>query len=247
MRFTLTAVVALIAILLAGVTPGSAHAGSNAAQCVILLHGLGRTAASMEKIEEALSADGYAVANIDYDSRSAPIATLAELAVGEGLSECRSANAEVIHFVTHSLGGILLRHYLAEYTIADLGKSVMLAPPNRGSEAADVFRRIPGFGLLNGDAGYQLGTDENSVPLKLGPADFDVGVIAGRRSIDPISSLVLPNPDDGKVSVESTKLEGMNDFIVLNHSHAFIMEREESIRQIRHYLESGRFDHGAGD
>lgn len=212
--------------------------------CVVLLHGLGRTEASMDRIAAALSTDGYTVANVDYPSRSAPIAELAGLAVGTGLDRCRQAQASPVHFVTHSLGGILLRHYLADRRIEDLGRSVMLAPPNQGSEAADAFRDVPGFGLLNGEAGAELGTGEDSVPLGLGAVDFDVGVIAGDRSIDPVTSLVLPNPDDGRVSVERTKVEGMRDFIVLHHSHAFIMRSHETIRQIRHYLSHGRFDHG---
>jgi triacylglycerol lipase len=215
--------------------------------CVVLLHGLGRTEASMERLAEALAADGYTVANVGYPSRSASIAQLAEPAVNGGLEVCREAEAVPVHFVTHSLGGILLRQYLADHDLPDLGRTVMLAPPNQGSEAADAFRDLPGFGLLTGEAGYELGTGDESVPLSLGPVDFDVGVIAGDKTIDPVSSLVLPDPDDGKVSVARTRVEGMRDFIVLGHSHAFIMRNDETIRQVRHYLLHGRFDHGAGD
>lgn len=117
----------------------------------------------------------------------------------------------------------------------------MLAPPNQGSEASDFWRRFPGFKLLNGFAGYQLGTDAGSVPRNLGPADFTVGVIAGDRTIDPVTSLLLPNPDDGKVSVTRTRLEGMSDFLVVHRSHAFIMQANEVIRQVIHFLDCGRF------
>ncbi len=233
---------ALVLGLSLTLAPGGPPAAAE--QCVVLLHGLGRTDASMRKIERALSDDGYAVVNLKYPSRSAPIAELADAAIEGGLESCRERDASSIHFVTHSLGGILLRHYLSGRDIDGLGRSVMLAPPNQGSEAADRYRRVPGFGLLNGEAGYELGTGDDSVPLQLGPVDFDLGVIAGDRTIDPVTSLMLPNPDDGKVSVASTRVEGMNDFIVLHHSHAFIMRSKETIRQIRHYLQRGRFDHG---
>ncbi|MGI9305245.1 MAG: esterase/lipase family protein, partial [Gammaproteobacteria bacterium] len=214
-------------------------------ECVVLLHGLGRTQSSMRKIENELTSDGFTVANVAYRSRSASIEQLADTAISKGLSECRDKPSQKIHFVTHSLGGILLRYYLAGHAIDELGRSVMLAPPNQGSEAADVFRSWPGYSLLHGEAGFQLGTDENSVPLQLGAVQFDVGVIAGDRSIDPLSSLVLPNPDDGRVSVERTKVDGMNDFLVVHHSHFFIMKSKGVIRQIRHYLEFGEFDHTA--
>lgn len=219
--------------------PVSVYAG----ECVVLLHGLGRSAASMRKMEKALVARGYSVANIDYDSRSATIEKLAESAIPLGLDSCRQQSALRMHFVTHSLGGILLRYYLGNNQVNQLGRSVMLAPPNQGSAAADAFRNAPGYRLLNGEAGLQLGTGTNSLPLQLGPLEFDVGVIAGDRTIDPLTSLFLANPDDGKVSVESTKAEGMNDFLLVHHSHAFIMKSSEVIRQTSHYLEFGHFDH----
>ena len=214
------------------------------ASCVILLHGLARSSASMNDMQKRLLADGYAVANVGYPSRSAPIEELSGPAVDAGLAECREKGANSIHFVTHSLGGILVRHYLKDRDIPGLGRTVMLAPPNQGSEAADVFRKVPGYRLLNGAAGQQIGTGDDSLPLQLGPVDFDVGIIAGDRTIDPITSLTLPNPDDGKVPVVRTKIEGMNDFLLVHRSHAFIMKSDDVIDQVRHYLVHGRFHHG---
>lgn len=214
--------------------------------CVILLHGLGRTAASMDEMAKRLRLDGYVVANIGYPSRTAPIEELSGPAVQAGLAQCRDQGATSIHFVTHSLGGILVRHYLKHRSIDELGRTVMLAPPNQGSEAADVFRKVPGYRLLNGAAGQQIGTGVDSLPLQLGPVDFDVGIIAGDRTIDPITSLTLPNPDDGKVPVARTKIEGMNDFLLVHRSHAFIMKSDDVIDQVRHYLIHGGF-HRSGE
>jgi len=213
-----------------------------AAECVVLLHGLARTSASMNKMARELEAAGFATANIDYPSREHTVQELAELAVPEGIAACRAKEAvDTIHFVTHSLGGILVRQYLSDHELPELGRVVMLGPPNQGSAAVDELGDVPGFDWLNGPAGRQLGKGDDSVPLQLGPADFELGVIAGNRTIDPITSAVLDNPDDGRVSVEDTKLEGMTDFVVVEHSHAFMMRMRRTIELTLAFLRSGRF------
>jgi len=213
-----------------------------AADCVVLLHGLARTATSMNPMQRALIDEGFENANIDYASRDDTVEVLAEIVIPEGLEACRSkGSVGHIHFVTHSLGGILLRQYLSMHPIPDLGRVVMLGPPNQGSVAVDELRNVPGFDWLNGPAGLQLGKGEDSVPLKLGPATFELGVIAGNRTIDPITSSVLENPDDGRVSVEDTKLDGMSDFIVVEHSHAFMMRMRRPIDLTIRFLKSGSF------
>jgi len=213
-----------------------------AADCVVLLHGLARTATSMNPMQRALIDAGFETANIDYASRNFTIEELADSVIPEGLEACRSkGSGGHIHFVTHSLGGILLRQYLSMHPIPDLGRVVMLGPPNQGSVAVDELRDVPGFDWLNGPAGLQLGKGEDSVPLKLGPATFELGVIAGNRTIDPITSSVLENPDDGRVSVEDTRLDGMTDFIVVEHSHAFMMRMRRPIDLTIRFLNSGSF------
>ena len=215
---------------------------ASAAECVVLLHGLARTSSSLNAMQEALEEDGYLTANIDYPSREHEIAVLADMAVGEGLATCRAGeNVEKIHFVTHSLGGILVRQYLSTETVDELGRVVMLGPPNQGSNAADDLVDVPGFDWVNGPAGHQLGKGEASVPLALGPVDFELGVIAGNRTIDPITSAVLENPDDGRVSVADTKIDGMSDFIVVEHSHAFMMRMREPIELTKKFLRTGSF------
>lgn len=221
--------------------PAVAMEPDTADQCVILLHGLARSSASMRPMAEALEAQGYRVANIDYPSREQPIEVLAPLAVEEGLAQCRAQPVEVIHVVTHSLGGILLRAHLREHDIPELGRVVMLGPPNRGSEVVDQFAGVPGFDALNGPAGAQLGTGPDSVPLQLGRVDFVVGVIAGTASINPILSTAFEGPNDGKVSVSRAKVDGMSDFIALPVSHPFLMRDDTAIRQTLAFLREGRF------
>lgn len=228
--------VCLLFLALSG--SGFAHAGD----CVVLLHGLMRSSSSMQPMQRALEDEGFATANIDYPSRDYEVQELANIAVPAGLSQCRALDdIEHIHFVTHSLGGILVRQFLESNTIPELGRVVMLGPPNQGSEAVDDLEGVPGFDWINGPAGRQLGKGEASVPLALGPATFELGVIAGNRTIDPITSAVLENPDDGRVSVVDTKLEGMDDFVVVEHSHAFMMRMQEPINLTIQFLHNGAF------
>ncbi|MEM9532593.1 MAG: alpha/beta fold hydrolase [Pseudomonadota bacterium] len=233
-------------ILMAGLAnpDTSGPARKDEAECVILLHGLARSSRSMNRMEKILRGHGYAVANIGYDSRSAPVEKLALPAVQRGLEACDGQQPAKIHLVTHSLGGILVRYYLKNRSIDKLGHVVMLGPPNQGSHVVDNWRGVPGFKLMNGPAGMQLGTDAASVPGQLGPVTFSLGVIAGTRSVNPILSLSLPNPDDGKVHVENTKVVGMADFIEVPHSHTFMMRAPGVIEQVVFFLRNGRFAKG---
>jgi hypothetical protein len=210
-----------------------------AEDCVVLLHGLWRSDNSMNKMEKAMAEAGYAVHNIEYDSTELTVQELADEAIPRATASC--GESEPIHFVTHSMGGILLRQYLEENDIQSLGRVVMLGPPNQGSEVIDTYKDVPGFSWFTGPAGLQLGTGEASVPRSLGPVTFDVGVIAGTQSINPILSGIIPNEDDGKVSVASTRVEGMNDHMELPVTHVFMMRDEEVFSQVIHYLEHGRF------
>jgi pimeloyl-ACP methyl ester carboxylesterase len=206
---------------------------------VILLHGLARSDKSMAALQRALEKEGYCVINSDYDSRAGDIETLAVKAIEPALAACRPA--QPIHFVTHSMGGILVRQYLAHHRVDNLGRVVMLGPPNKGSEVVDNLRDIPGFHFFHGDAGLELGTGEASVPNKLGKADFDLGIIAGTLTVNLILSTMIPGVNDGKVSVESTRLEGMKDHIEMEVTHPFMMSNDAVIEQVIHYLETGRF------
>ena len=196
----------------------------------------------MTDLEQAFVERGYEVANVDYPSREHPIEELSGLAIEAGLKQCAESDYQSVHFVTHSLGGILVRYYLTGHPLARLGRVVMLAPPNQGSQVIEKFGWMPGFHLLNGPAGDQLGAGEGSIPLQLGKVTYPVGILAGTHSINWILSMALPDPDDGKVSVEATREEGMADFMTLPVSHPFIMSDPEAIRQTLVFIESGQFD-----
>lgn len=212
-------------------------------ECVILLHGLARSRYSMSVLEAALRVKGYCVVNLSYPSRKLPIDRLAELVIDKSLQLCRENGTETINFVTHSLGGILVRQYLQHNIVTELKRVVMLGPPNQGSEVVDKLKHLPGFSLLHGPAGSQLGTSENDLPRQLCPVDFELGIIAGKRSINLFLSSLIPGQNDGKVSVESTKTAGMKDFITLPTTHTFMMLNPVIIRQTLKFLQQGEFDH----
>jgi pimeloyl-ACP methyl ester carboxylesterase len=210
--------------------------------CVVLLHGLNRSWRTMGKMAESLQQDGFSTANVDYPSSTTTIEELAPLAVNEGLQQCRQTGATKMHFVTHSLGGILLRYAQSQEPIPDLGRVVMLGPPNQGSEVIDKTRNWPGFRMLSGEAGQQLGTDADSIPSQLGPVDFELGVIAGTGTTNPwMSAMMLPDEDDGKVTVARTRVEGMDDFKVVSDSHFAMMKSNSIIEATIRFLRSGSF------
>lgn len=212
-------------------------------ECVILLHGLARTAKSMRKLAGRLHDAGYVVVNVDYPSRDYPVQTLAVNVIPPALDACQDVVA--IHFVTHSMGGILLRYFVQYHGLERLRRVVMLSPPNQGSEVVDKLADMPGFVVLNGPAGLQLGTDAQALPQRLTAVNFELGVITGNHSINLILSLLIPGDDDGKVSIASARVQGMQDFIVLPVSHPFIMQDDVAISQVLAFLAQGRFVHDA--
>ena len=210
-------------------------------ECVVLLHGLNRSWRAMRPLAETLHDDGFTTVNVDYPSQTGTVEELAPVVIGLGVNACRGAGAATTHFVTHSMGGILLRHENERAPIEGLGRVVMLGPPNQGSEIIEKTENWPFFATLGGPAGAQLGTDEDSIPAQLGPVDFEVGVIAGIATFNMFASAMLPEQDDGKVTVEATKVDGMQDFLIVDHSHRFMLKMDVVLRNTSAFLRTGSF------
>jgi triacylglycerol lipase len=210
----------------------------SSAEIVVLLHGIGRTSGSMTTVAQHLTDQGYAICNVDYPSRSQSIAELAE-GLHSRLQTESTAHFSKTHFVTHSMGGLLVRELMKQFRPENVGRVVMLAPPNQGSEVADFLAGNFLFKIIYGPAGQDLRTGKKA----LGPVDFPLGVIAGTKSIDPISSLILSGPHDGKVTVENTKVEGMADHLTLPVNHTFLMRDKTVLQQAALFLATGAFDH----
>lgn len=240
--------VALSAWVLLSMQPARAEvlpvATAGQSDCVIILHGLRRSAWAMSRIEDSLREAGYQVYNHDYPSTSAPVQSLAQREISQALDWCRAQTFGRVHFVTHSMGGILVRSYLQSQAIPELGRVVMLAPPNHGSEVVDRMQNWWLFQKLTGPAGQQLGTGPDGIAASLAPVAAEIGVIAGTRTVDPWLSWMIPGDDDGKVSLPSTRLKEMRDYLVVPASHAFIMRKKRVIKQVLTFLENGYFSRG---
>ncbi len=214
-------------------------------ECVVLVHGMGRTLHSMDDMQERLVAEGYHTVNLGYPSTSATIEEIVSDYFPVALEQCQQFNPTSVHFVSHSLGGIVLRANFKAIKPENMGRVVMLSPPNQGSEATDSLKDWWLYKWINGPAGQQLTTDENSFPNRLGPADYPVGVITGDRYVifDYWLSKIIPGQDDGKVSVARSRLEGMHDFLVVHETHPFIMDDDYVQDETLYFLQNGSFKH----
>jgi len=209
---------------------------------VVLLHGISRTALSFRKMQLALERAGFATLNLDYASRRKALEGLAE-DIDPAIQRFADRIDGSVHFVCHSMGGLLARVYIARHRPKHLGRVVMLGTPNSGSEIAERLKNFGVYRAFFGPAGQQLGTRRDAaIDALFPPVDYPVGIIAGNRSIYPIASRFLPRPHDGRVSIANTKLEGMADHVVVAASHPWLVRNSVAIAQTIAFLREGKFN-----
>ncbi|HEV2614309.1 MAG TPA: alpha/beta fold hydrolase [Gammaproteobacteria bacterium] len=213
----------------------------NLSENVVLLHGLGRSSRHMAKLARTLEAQGYVVHNLDYPSRHYAVERLCEY-IHEKLSHLISPDQKV-HFVGYSLGGLLVRLFLSnpKFRPKNLGRVVQLAPPNKGTDLADFWQHQWGYKKIYGPAGQQIITDQSKISHLFSPIDYELGVIAGTATANPIASLIIKGKNDGRVSVENTKVEGMKEHIVLHVTHRFFPKNKKVMELTAKFLAQGTF------
>jgi pimeloyl-ACP methyl ester carboxylesterase len=197
----------------------------------------------MRGLEQHLKRLGYSTINLAYPSTTKTIETIAETHLARAVQGSEAQRAGKIHFVGHSLGGLIVRQYLQRHSVPAGSRLVMLSPPNQGSELVDLLMKVPLYRWITGPAGQEIGRGPESVVNRLKPVEIDVGVIAGNLSINLVFSAFMDGPDDGMVSVKSTMLPEMRDFIIVPNTHTFIIKDPMVMRQVSHFLKHGRFDH----
>lgn len=208
-------------------------------EIVVVLHGILKVSHHMDKLARALECSGYKVYNLDFPSTKLPIAELAEFIYKKMEREFKSATK--IHLVGYSTGGLMVRILATKYRPKNLGRVVQLAPPNHGSEYASFLKNFSFYRYIFGPAGQELDYHNTATEKLLGKIDYELGVIAGNFSLDPLSYFIFKSENDGKVSVESTKIKGMKDHIVLCASHTFFPRNNNVINQTLTFLKNGEF------
>lgn len=206
---------------------------------VVILHGIKRSSSHMRKLAKFLEQNGYEVFNLDYKSTKFDIETLTIMVEEEIATSINHENK--VHYIGYSMGGLLVRALLNKKKPKNLGKVIQLAPPNHGSEVADFFKNNFIYKKLFGPAGSQLVTNFSKIDEICGKVDYELGILAGCKSLDPISSIILPKGNDGKVSIASTKLDGMKDHVVLSASHLLFPSNKQVHKQVLNFLQNGKF------
>jgi triacylglycerol esterase/lipase EstA (alpha/beta hydrolase family) len=196
----------------------------------------------MRRLEQHLKGLGYTTINLAYPSTTKSIEIIAETHLARAVQSCEVGGAGKVHFVGHSLGGIIVRQYLQRNSVPAGSRLVMLSPPNQGSELVDLLLQVPPYQWVTGPAGQEIGRGPEGVVHRLKPVDIEVGVIAGNRSLNLLFSAILDGANDGMVSVKSTMLPEMRDFIVVPSTHTFIMRNPLVMRQVAYFLKYGRFE-----
>ncbi len=205
---------------------------SSEEETVVLLHGMGRSRLSMAVLSHRFKQSGYQTLNFPYSQMGSSLNELSDQLKGFVQERVKTPR---YHLVAHSLGNVIIRNAFRNELPPGLGRIVMLAPPNQPADLAKRFRKNLIYRLFTGDSGQKLSEEEFYADLPVPAVDF--GVIAGDKG----QKISFSEPNDGLVAVEEAKLEGMKDFIVLQHAHTFIMNCRDTFEHCKSFIETGKF------
>ncbi len=205
-------------------------------KAVVLVHGIIRSSKSFAAMKERLQQSGYQVFGFDYPSTHVKIEESAgylqrALTSLEGIDE--------INFVVHSMGGLVVRACLTEFSDPRLHRMVMLGVPNQGARMANLVRENTLYRVVFGPAGQQLVEDPEGFLASLPTPNFPFAVVAGAKGTLNGFNPLIPGDDDGTISVSCTRLPGAADFMGVPVLHSFLMGNEQVIAATDRFLRTG--------
>ena len=208
-------------------------------ECVILLHGIMRSSTHMVGLARFLKGQGYRVINVDYPSTKLDLFSLSEF-VWKRIKE-QVEEEEIIHFIGYSMGGLVVRAIINRYKLNNLGRVVMIGTPNQGSQISDSLRSYKIYVRILGPAGQQLTTNQSEFQSVLGKLSYETGIIAGSINIYPLGWFLLEGKNDGRVTVENTKIDGMSDHVTVQVPHFYLPYSKTVQRLTLNFLRHGAF------
>lgn len=209
-------------------------------ETVVLVHGLWMNGVESALLRRRIGDAGFSPRQFSYRSVSESFDDNAER-LKQFVDDLPPGK---VHLVGHSLGGLLMLKMLASHADHREGRLVCMGSPLSGSRAANSLVGLPGGSALLGHSVQALIEEQPwrwSGPRELGLIAGGSAVGLGRLLTD------LPEPNDGTVAVEETRLAGATDHVVLNVSHTLMLFSPEVAAQVAHFLHFGRFDHGDAD
>lgn len=209
---------------------------------VVVLHGLIVNKYFMSGISSYLERQGYTVHSMSYPTRGKSFDSLLDEHIAPVIEKIP---AKKVDFVVHSMGGLMVRMYALKYGVKKIGRVVMIGTPNHGSPVADFVSRWGAFRWYLGDASKSLRANSDGIHAQLPPVNFECGIIAGDNHwFRAASSAIvpdLPTPNDGVVSIESTKVEGMKEHTVVPGDHSQMVWMPRVWKLSAAFLKNGSF------
>lgn len=207
---------------------------------VVLVHGYGRSPAAMKAIAEYLEDAGYQVYRLGYSSMTRDIEGV-KREVFRKADKFIANTDDRVHFVGHSLGGLLVRSYLDQRNLSQLGNVVIMGSPNKGTPLVEHLKDKWYFSL-GGPVATSLSSKGSKFLQSLKAPYYRLGVIAG--VVDRAGDEgIIPGQDDGIVPLESALVAGARDTIVLNVSHYMMRSDKRVLQQMLHFIKKVSFDH----